>query len=87
MWDDPECLDLLYDGETFIELPARATTPSTPTAAATLWRRRSAPRWRTGASVPEAVRFGKDFIVKSVAAAYPLGAGVGPVSPLWRLDG
>ncbi len=29
---------------------------------------------------------GKDFIVKSVAAAYPLGAGVGPVSPLWRLD-
>jgi hydroxymethylpyrimidine/phosphomethylpyrimidine kinase len=39
-----------------------------------------------GASVPEAVRFGKDFIVKSVAAAYPLGAGVGPVSPLWRLD-
>jgi hydroxymethylpyrimidine/phosphomethylpyrimidine kinase len=40
-----------------------------------------------GATVPDAVRFGKRFVTNSVRHAYPLGAGVGPVSPFWRLAG
>lgn len=86
MWGDPECLDLLYDGDTFIELPGpRYDTKHTHGSGDTLASSISSQLAR-GADVPTAVRFGKDFIVKSVAASYPLGAGVGPVSPLWRLE-
>ena len=38
-----------------------------------------------GMDVPAAVRFGKRFVTRSVRGAYPLGGGVGPVSPFWRL--
>ncbi|MGZ3141118.1 bifunctional hydroxymethylpyrimidine kinase/phosphomethylpyrimidine kinase [Lentzea chajnantorensis] len=86
MWDDPECLDLLYDGREFVELPGpRYDTENTHGSGDTLASSISS-ALAHGASVPDAVRFGKDFIVRSVAAAYPLGSGVGPVSPLWRLD-
>ena len=36
--------------------------------------------------MPDAVAAGKKFIERCVAEAYPLGAGVGPVSPFWVLD-
>ncbi|SDO87451.1 bifunctional hydroxymethylpyrimidine kinase/phosphomethylpyrimidine kinase [Lentzea jiangxiensis] len=86
MWDDPECLDLLYDGSEFIELPGpRYDTENTHGSGDTLASSISA-ALAHGASVPEAVRFGKDFIMRSVETAYPLGAGVGPVSPFWKLD-
>ena len=39
-----------------------------------------------GASVPDAVRGGKRFVTRSVADAYPLGSGVGPVSTFWRIS-
>src|SRR5437763_618786 len=39
-----------------------------------------------GASVPDAVRYGKRFVTHSVRHAYPLGSGVGPVSTLWRIS-
>uniref|UniRef100_UPI0024542B91 bifunctional hydroxymethylpyrimidine kinase/phosphomethylpyrimidine kinase n=1 Tax=Nocardia farcinica TaxID=37329 RepID=UPI0024542B91 len=38
-----------------------------------------------GYPVPEAVAFGKEWTRRCLAAAYDLGAGHGPVSPLWRL--
>jgi hydroxymethylpyrimidine/phosphomethylpyrimidine kinase len=87
LWDDPECLDVLYDGSAFIELlgpryDVKHTHGSGDTLASAI-----ASQLARGADVPTAVRFGKDFIVRSVAAAYPLGGGVGPVSPLWRLEG
>jgi carboxypeptidase Taq len=37
------------------------------------------------ANVADAVAHGKGFIERSVEASYPLGKGVGPVSPFWRL--
>jgi hydroxymethylpyrimidine/phosphomethylpyrimidine kinase len=86
MWSDPECLDLLFDGEDFIELPGpRYDTKHTHGSGDTLASSISS-RLARGEDVPTAVRFGKDFVVRSVAASYPLGAGVGPVSPLWRLE-
>jgi hydroxymethylpyrimidine/phosphomethylpyrimidine kinase len=87
LWDDPECLDVLYDGEEFTEfLGPRYDVTDTHGSGDTL-ASAICSRLARGESVPEAVRFGKDFIVRSVAAAYPLGGGVGPVSPLWRLEG
>ncbi len=38
-----------------------------------------------GFTVPDAVGFGKRWVTECLRAAYPLGAGHGPVSPLFRL--
>jgi hydroxymethylpyrimidine/phosphomethylpyrimidine kinase len=85
MHDDPECVDILYDGETFHELPAaRIDTKHTHGGGDTMASSITSALAR-GASVPEAVRFGKWFVTNAVAAAYPLGSGVGPVSAFWRL--
>lgn len=85
MHDDPECTDLLYDGETFTELTGpRFDTKHTHGGGDTLGASITSALAK-GASVPEAVRHGKKFIERSVQASYPLGAGVGPVSPMWVL--
>ncbi|MEZ0349293.1 bifunctional hydroxymethylpyrimidine kinase/phosphomethylpyrimidine kinase [Mycobacterium sp. pR1184] len=39
-----------------------------------------------GLTVPEAVAFGKRWVTECLRAAYPLGQGHGPVSPLFRLS-
>jgi hydroxymethylpyrimidine/phosphomethylpyrimidine kinase len=85
MHDDPQCVDVLYDGETFLELPAkRIDTIHTHGGGDTMASAITSALAR-GASVPEAVRFGKWFVTNAVQHAYPLGAGVGPVSSFWRL--
>ncbi|MDV7196451.1 bifunctional hydroxymethylpyrimidine kinase/phosphomethylpyrimidine kinase [Rhodococcus kroppenstedtii] len=77
--------DLLYDGDRMLEF----TSPRLPTGndhgggdtlAAAI-----ACALAHGRSVPDAVAFGKEWVTRSLAAAYDLGAGHGPVSPLWRL--
>ncbi|HET9138791.1 bifunctional hydroxymethylpyrimidine kinase/phosphomethylpyrimidine kinase [Actinophytocola sp.] len=85
MRDDPECVDLFYDGRTFTELPAaRMDTKHTHGSGDTMASSITAALAR-GMDLPAAVRYGKRFVTRSVRAAYPLGAGVGPVSPMWRL--
>jgi hydroxymethylpyrimidine/phosphomethylpyrimidine kinase len=85
MRDDPQCVDLLYDGRTFTELPAaRVDTRHTHGGGDTMASAITAALAR-GMSMRAAVRFGKEFVTRSVRDAYPLGAGVGPVSPFWRL--
>jgi hydroxymethylpyrimidine/phosphomethylpyrimidine kinase len=37
-------------------------------------------------AVPDAVAFGKQWVTECLRAAYPLGGGHGPVSPLFRLS-
>jgi hydroxymethylpyrimidine/phosphomethylpyrimidine kinase len=82
---DKDCMDLLYDGTAFIELPGpRFDTPHTHGGGDTMAAAITA-ALASGAPVPEAVRFGKRFVSNAVRHAYPLGAGVGPVSPFWRL--
>jgi hydroxymethylpyrimidine/phosphomethylpyrimidine kinase len=39
-----------------------------------------------GFAVPDAVGFGKRWVTECLRAAYPLGGGHGPVSPLFRLS-
>lgn len=85
MRDDPQCVDLLYDGTEFTELPApRVDTKHTHGGGDTMASSITAALAR-GMTVPEAVRFGKWFVTNAVRNAYPLGAGVGPVSAFWRL--
>ncbi|MBB5921389.1 hydroxymethylpyrimidine/phosphomethylpyrimidine kinase [Actinoalloteichus hoggarensis] len=84
---DPECVDLLFDGADFVELPGpRTGTPHTHGGGDTLAASIASALSR-GCPVPEAVRFGKRYIMRAVAGAYPLGAGTGPVSAFWRVAG
>ena len=85
MQDAPDCVDLLSDGTDFVELAGkRYDTTNTHGGGDTLASSITAGLAK-GLDVPEAVAGGKRFIERSVAESYPLGAGVGPVSPFWRL--
>lgn len=83
--DDPEAVDLLYDGHEVTEFAApRVATPHThgsgDTFAAAITSALAG-----GAPIPDAVRYAKHYITQAVAHSYPLGSGVGPVSPFWCL--
>jgi hydroxymethylpyrimidine/phosphomethylpyrimidine kinase len=82
--DTEVCVDVLFDGTDFIELPGpRFDTGNThgggDTMAAAI-----ASRLAHGDTVPEAVAFAKRYLIEAVRHSYPLGAGHGPVSSLWR---
>ena len=82
---EPTCVDVLYDGESFTELPApRVDTPNTHGGGDTMASAITAALAR-GASLQDAVAYGKRYVTNAVLHAYPLGAGVGPVSPFWRI--
>ena len=83
--DTDVCVDLLYDGRTFTELPGpRYDTGDTHGSgdgmASTL-----ASGLARGLSVPDAAALAKRYVVEAVRHSYPLGAGHGPVSPLWTV--
>jgi hydroxymethylpyrimidine/phosphomethylpyrimidine kinase len=81
------CVDLLTDGSAYVSLSGpRYETENTHGGGDTLASAITASLAK-GASVPDAVTAGKKFIERCVAESYPLGAGVGPVSPFWVLPG
>jgi hydroxymethylpyrimidine/phosphomethylpyrimidine kinase len=80
-----DAVDVLYDGATFREFAApRRDTAHTHGSGDTLAAAITSALAR-GASVPDAVAFGKWFISGAVADSFPLGAGLGPVGHLWRV--
>ncbi len=84
--DTDVCVDLLYDGHTFTELPGpRFATRDTHGGGDSMASAIAAGLAR-GMAVPAAVAFGKRYVTEAVRHAYPLGAGHGPVSPLWAID-
>lgn len=77
--------DILYDGADFLEFEVgRIDTPHDHGAGDTLGAA-TVCALAHGKSVPEAVAFGKEWVTRSLAAAYPVGAGHGPVNASWRL--
>lgn len=83
--DTDGCLDLFYDGETFLELPGpRFATGNTHGGGDSLAAAIASGLAR-GLAPADAVRFGKRYIVEAVRHSYALGAGHGPVSPLWAI--
>ncbi|MFC9996318.1 bifunctional hydroxymethylpyrimidine kinase/phosphomethylpyrimidine kinase [Nocardia sp. NPDC127526] len=77
--------DLLFDGETFHELTApRIDTGNDHGGGDTLAASMTC-ALAHGYTVPEAFAFAKEWTRRCLEAAYDLGAGHGPVSPLWRL--
>jgi len=82
---DGPAVDLLYDGETTLELTAprhesRHTHGSGDTLAAAITAGLA-----RGLDLATAVREGKAFITAAVAGSFPLGAGLGPVGHFWRV--
>ncbi|WP_433871113.1 bifunctional hydroxymethylpyrimidine kinase/phosphomethylpyrimidine kinase [Saccharopolyspora sp. CA-218241] len=84
--DDPECVDLLFDGTEAVPLSAPRYATAHTHGAGDVFASAITAALAKGAAMPEAVRMGKRFVTRSVEHAYPLGAGIGPVSTFWRIS-
>lgn len=81
----PEVVDLLSDGERTWEFTGpRIGTPHVHGAGDALGSATCAGLAR-GLPMPEAVAYAERYVRRAVAESYPLGAGTGPVSPLWAV--
>jgi hydroxymethylpyrimidine/phosphomethylpyrimidine kinase len=79
------CVDLHYDGHTFTELPGPRFVTAHTHGGGDNMASSLASGLARGLSVPEAIAMAKRFVVEAVRHSYPLGAGHGPVSPLWAI--
>jgi hydroxymethylpyrimidine/phosphomethylpyrimidine kinase len=77
--------DLLYDGADFYEFDAPRVPTGNDHGGGDTLASAVACALAHGFNVPDAVGFGKRWVTESLRAAYPLGHGHGPVSPLFRL--
>nr|WP_114453297.1 bifunctional hydroxymethylpyrimidine kinase/phosphomethylpyrimidine kinase [Halopolyspora algeriensis] len=84
--EDPECVDLLFDGNEATPLPGPRYSTVHTHGAGDAFASAITAALAKGAAVPDAVRQGKRFVTRSVEHAYPLGAGIGPVSTFWRIS-
>ncbi|MFR9728555.1 bifunctional hydroxymethylpyrimidine kinase/phosphomethylpyrimidine kinase [Saccharopolyspora sp. MS10] len=84
--DDPECVDLLFDGSTALQFPGPRYSTVHTHGAGDVFASAITAALAKGAAMPEAVAAGKRFVTRSVEHAYPLGSGVGPVSTFWRVS-
>jgi hydroxymethylpyrimidine/phosphomethylpyrimidine kinase len=81
----PQVTDLLSDGEQTWRFDGpRIDTPHVHGAGDALASATCAGLAR-GLAMPDAVALAERYIRRAVAASYPLGAGTGPVSPLWAV--
>jgi hydroxymethylpyrimidine/phosphomethylpyrimidine kinase len=83
----PNSTDLLFDGETFHTFDATRVNTRHDHGAGDTLAAAIACALAHGFAMPEAVGFGKSWVTECLAAAYPIGKGLGPVSALFRLQG
>jgi len=77
--------DLLYDGDRMLEFTNPRIDTGNDHGGGDTLAAALACALAHGWSVPDAFAFAKEWVTKSLEAAYDLGGGHGPVSPLWRL--
>ena len=82
----PNSPDLLYDGAEFREFDTPRVDTGHDHGAGDTLAAAIACALAHGYSMPDAVAFGKEWVTECLRAAYPLGAGHGPVSALFRLQ-
>ncbi|MBD0322995.1 MAG: bifunctional hydroxymethylpyrimidine kinase/phosphomethylpyrimidine kinase [Aldersonia sp.] len=80
-----ESTDILYDGDQFIEFTSGRIITENDHGGGDTLAAAIACALAHGYAVPDAVGFAKRWVTRCLAAAYDLGGGHGPVSPLWRL--
>jgi hydroxymethylpyrimidine/phosphomethylpyrimidine kinase len=81
----PGAPDVLFDGQEFFTFDARRIDTGHDHGAGDTLAAATASALAHGYSVPDAVAFAKGWVTECLRAAYPLGHGHGPVSPLFRL--
>lgn len=79
-------LDLLYNGTDFFEFDAPRVDTKHDHGAGDTLAAATACALAHGYAMPEAVAFGKAWVTECLQSAYPIGAGIGPVSALFRLQ-
>jgi len=79
-------LDLLYNGTDFFEFDAPRVDTKHDHGAGDTLAAATACALAHGYAMPEAVAFGKAWVTECLKSAYPIGAGIGPVSALFRLQ-
>ncbi|TSD99397.1 bifunctional hydroxymethylpyrimidine kinase/phosphomethylpyrimidine kinase [Skermania sp. ID1734] len=77
--------DILFNGEEFYEFTSPRIATGNDHGGGDTLAAAIACALAHGYSVPDAVQFAKEWVTRCLADAYDLGAGHGPVSPLWRL--
>ncbi|WP_031670437.1 bifunctional hydroxymethylpyrimidine kinase/phosphomethylpyrimidine kinase [Mycobacterium tuberculosis] len=82
---DGSC-DLLYDGVSCYQFDAQRLPTGDDHGGGDTLATAIAAALAHGFTVPDAVDFGKRWVTECLRAAYPLGRGHGPVSPLFRLS-
>lgn len=80
-----DSIDILYDGNTFHEFSAPRIATGNDHGGGDTLAAATACALAQGYSLANAVAFAKQWTTRCLRAAYNLGAGHGPVSPLWRL--
>jgi hydroxymethylpyrimidine/phosphomethylpyrimidine kinase len=83
--DVDTCVDLHYDGDTFTELPGPRFATGNTHGSGDGMASALASGLARGLTVADAVALAKRYVVECVRSSYPLGAGHGPVSPLWTV--
>jgi len=78
--------DLLFDGTDFREFESPRVDTTHDHGAGDTLAAATACALAHGYTVPDAVAFAKQWVTECLRAAYPLGHGHGPVSPLFRLS-
>lgn len=78
--------DLLYDGADFHEFDSERLPTGNDHGGGDTLASAVACALAHGLTMVEAVGFGKRWVTECLRAAYPLGHGHGPVSPLFRLS-
>ena len=82
----PTSPDVLYDGTDFHEFDELRIDTGHDHGAGDTLAAATACALAHGYSMPDAVAFGKAWVTECLRAAYPVGAGHGPVSALFRLQ-
>ncbi len=82
---DRSC-DLLYDGSSCYEFDSERLYTGNAHGGGDTLATAAACALAHGFTVPDAVGFAKRWVTECLRAAYPLGGGHGPVSPLFRLS-
>lgn len=78
--------DLLFDGDRFVEFTSPRIDTGNDHGGGDTLAAAIASALAHGRPVPEAVAFAKEWVTTCLEWSYDLGAGHGPVNPLWRLQ-
>ncbi|MCS7253271.1 MAG: bifunctional hydroxymethylpyrimidine kinase/phosphomethylpyrimidine kinase [Armatimonadota bacterium] len=77
-----EAIDLVYDGNRFLELRSKRSTKGKLHGAGCVFSAAITAALAKGATEAEAIKSAKQFIQRSIEGAFPIGSGLIPVNPL-----